>query len=744
MRDRSLVSVCLPVPVPTAFTYRAPGGDRTGIVPGRRVRVPFGKRTLDGWCVGFPDPEETPEAGVEIKEVVEVLDDGPLLSPELLDLAHWIAETYACSWGEALSACVPAGVRAGGADATVLHAALAVAPDEARAAAARFAEKQTKRARLLQILLEHPEGLALRDLVRSAQCTDSPARTLAKLGLVNITERRVLADPFAGAEPEPAAGVTLSDAQERAVAAIADAAGAGRHAAFLLHGVTSSGKTEVYLRAIRDVVARGRQALVLVPEISLTPQTVARFRGWFERVAVLHSALTDAERRRQWHEIREGRADVVIGPRSAVFAPVPQLGLVVLDEEHEGSFKQQSAPRYHAREVALERARRAGAVVLLGSATPALETWVRARRGELTLLELPARVGGGALPRVELVDMVTEALETKRRDLLSRRLVDVVRRALAKRRQAILFLNRRGFATSVYCSRCGGTLKCSRCSVALTYHRAHGTVLCHPCGEERRLPSHCPECGGPGLARLGAGTERLEDAVRAAFPGVRLARMDSDAMHDRDSYERVLGAFRRGEVDVLLGTQMIAKGLHFPNVTAVGVVSADASLLVPDFRAAERTFQLVAQVAGRAGRSSEPGVVVVQTVQPRHPALLRAVRHDYEGFAAAEVAERTRFRWPPATRLVRVVVAAKDDAAARARASEVADAVRAALPPGSHDVLGPARCPVERVRSRFRWHVVLRADDEPVLRAAVLRLRRFASRARGAELTLDVDPADLT
>jgi len=756
MQDRSLVSVCLPVPVPTAFTYGVPESMREGLVPGRRVRVPFGSRTMDGWCVGFPEPSDLPDEpprrpgakppkeAPETKMVEAVLDDGPLLGPAMLDLSHWIAETYACAWGEALSACVPAGVRSGASEATVLHAKLAVPEDEAREAMGKLAEKQIKRSRMLGILLEHPDGLAFRDLVRAAHSSDSPARTLARHGLITIEDRPVDADPFAGTEPEPPADVTLSEAQAVALAALLEVVDARRYEGFLLHGVTSSGKTEVYLRTIRAVVESGRQAIVLVPEISLTPQTVARFRGWFERVAVLHSGLTDAERRRQWHRIRAGQADVVIGPRSAVFAPVPELGLIVLDEEHEGSFKQQSAPRYHARDVAIERARRADAVVMLGTATPALETWWKTHQGQLRLLSLPARVGTGSLPKVEIIDMVREGLETKRRDLLSRRLVEVVRRTLRRKQQAILFLNRRGFSTSVYCSRCGGTLKCTRCSVSVTFHRSHGTVLCHPCGAERPMPRQCPDCGAPGLARLGAGTERLEDAVRACFPGVRFARMDSDSMHDRDSYERVLGAFRRGELDLLLGTQMIAKGLHFPRVTAVGVVSADASLLVPDFRAAERTFQLVAQVAGRAGRSDDPGVVVVQTIQPGHPALLHAAKHDFAAFAAQESAERAKFHWPPHTRLVRVVVSAPVYVAARNRANEVADALRGSLPPNCHDVLGPARCPIERVRGRFRWHVVLRAADEPVQRAAVLRLRRLGARVRGAQLTIDVDPADLT
>jgi len=596
---------------------------------------------------------------------------------------------------------------------------------------------------VLRVLLEHPDGLAVRDLVRAAQCGDSPVRTLAKAGLVELIDRRVDVDPFDGAAPEPPADVVLTPAQVHALARVSAALVAGRARTLLLFGVTGSGKTEVYLRSIKECVAAGRQAVVLVPEIALTPQTVARFRGWFDRVAVLHSALTDAERRRQWRAIRAGEADVVIGPRSAIFAPVPRLGLVVVDEEHEPSFKQQSSPRYHAREVAEERARRAGAVVLLGSATPSLESAHAAEIGAYEMLRLPARVGA-SLPKVEIVDLMEEERETKRPTLLSRRLVELMRRALAKGEQSILFLNRRGFATSLWCGRCGAGVACPRCSVSMTLHRARGTVLCHHCGRESPPPRQCPGCGAPAITRLGAGTERLEDVVRAVFPGVRMARMDSDAMHGRESYERVLSAFGKGEIDVLVGTQMIAKGLHFPRVTVVGVISADVGLALPDFRAAERTFQLVAQVAGRAGRAETAGRVVVQTHHPGHPALVFAAVHDFDGFAAAETAERRRHGWPPFSRLVRAVTTARDENAARARCDEIVRALADALPPGAAEVLGPAPCAVARVKDRFRWHCVVKAADLPVRHAAVLRLARFARRAGGTDTTIDVDPVDLS
>ncbi|MCG3133039.1 MAG: Primosomal protein N' [Planctomycetes bacterium] len=739
-------SVCLPVPVRTAFTYSVPEGLAAGLVPGRRVRVPFGPRTMAGWYVGPADPPEPADDGrrVEAKEIVALLDDGPLLPPELVGLARWIADVYACSWGEALSACVPGGVKSETAEATVNRARLAIPADEALQMAATMLEKHPKRARVLRVLAQHADGLAVRDLEKAALCGPSPVETLAKKGLLALEKSGLGLDPFDGAEPEPPAGVSLTAEQEHALGAVTAALDRGASAGFLLHGVTGSGKTEIYLRGIRRAVDAGRQAIVLVPEIALTPQTVARFRGWFPRVAVLHSALTDAERRRQWKEIRAGRADVVIGPRSAVFAPVPRLGLVVVDEEHEPSFKQQGTPRYHAVDVAAERTRRAGAVLLLGSATPSLESRHAADEGRLALLRLRSRAGAGTMPRVEIVDMVEEAHAVRRVTLLSRRLVQLMDQAFRGGKQALLLLNRRGFASAMFCGRCGGTLRCGRCSIAMTLHRSHGSVLCHHCGDERPVPSSCPECGGPGLTRLGTGTERLEETVRAVFPAVRLARMDSDSMHDRADYERVLGAFGRGELDVILGTQMIAKGLHFPGVTVVGVVSADLGLQVPDFRASERTYQLVAQVSGRAGRAEAPGRVVVQTLQPKHPALLRAAAHDDDGFARDELAERLKVGWPPFVKLVRAVVTARTDEAARARCAEVADGVREAIPPGGGSVLGPSPCAVRKVRDRCRWHAVVKAADSAVQHAATLRLARFAHRAGGTELTIDVDPVEMT
>ncbi|MBI4617324.1 MAG: primosomal protein N', partial [Planctomycetes bacterium] len=504
-----------------------------------------------------------------------------------------------------------------------------------------------------------------------------------------------------------------------------------------------SGKTEVYLRAIEPVVRRGQQAIVLVPEIALTPQTVRRFRARFERVAVLHSGLTESSRRNQWQRIARREADVVVGPRSAVFAPVSDLGLVVLDEEHEPSFKQNSTPRYHARDVAIMRAHFAGAAVVLGSATPSLESFANAKRGKFHMERLPSRVRERPLPPVEVVDMGQEFGNGNGTPLFSRTLVLHLGNALAAGEQAILFLNRRGHSSFLSCLRCGHVVGCPRCEVTLTWHAAFRRALCHYCGHEEPVGAACPACREGRLAYRGAGTERVESVVGKLFPDARLARMDSDTMGSRGAYEKVLGDFEARRIDILVGTQMIGKGLDFPGVTVVGVLSADTVLHFPDFRSAERTFQLVTQVAGRAGRGNRPGRVVVQTFSASHYAIECAARHDYASFCERDLAYRRELGYPPFGRLARVLCLGPDEAKVRERAREAALRLSGAHAKRSVAVLGPAPCPIARIDGKFRWHTLVKAPRPTDLAAALSALGDLSSSAGPVQVVVDVDPVEM-
>ncbi len=480
-----------------------------------------------------------------------------------------------------------------------------------------------------------------------------------------------------------------------------------RHATVLVHGVTGSGKTEVYIQAIQEVIRFGRQAIVLVPEISLTPQTVRRFRTRFDHVAVLHSHLSDSDRHWEWQRIAGGEVQVVVGARSAVFAPVPNLGLVVLDEEHENSFKQETAPRYHARDVALRRAAQENIPLVLGSATPSLESWHRAQCGQYRLVEMPRRVLNRPMPAVGTIDLRDEFRSRTTRGAIHRQLHQAIGESLRDGGQVILLLNRRGFSTHIQCPSCGEVVRCPECEIALTHHRTEEIALCHYCDYQIPAPAACPSCQFAGISYRGLGTQRLEAEVRARFPGVRCLRMDTDTMQSRGAHERALDSFRSGEVKILLGTQMIAKGLDFPNVTLVGVINADTALHLPDFRSAERTFHLVTQVAGRTGRGEKGGRVLVQTFNPEHPAIQAAVRHDYHAFANGELPIRQMFSYPPFSTMARFVVRGPGEKATEQYAQVLGQALVAALDAENAGarVLGPAAAPFAKLRGKYRFQI---------------------------------------
>ncbi len=727
-------------PVDLVFSYRIPAGLRARVVPGQRVRVPLGRGNAPsvGYCVRVdPTAEVDPS---RIKDVVDVLDDPPLIDRSMLELTRWIAGYYACTWGQALDAVVPAGVKK---QAGTRVWTCVTVPESTRSGIADGSLRlNPKQLEIVEVVDRSDVPLTIADVCKRAKCGTGPVDTLRKNGTIHTIKRRIGAPPADDPGPEDGRRPPpeLTAEQRSAMEALGPALRGGGFATFLLHGVTGSGKTEVYLGAIDEVVARGREAIVLVPEISLTPQTIRRFRRRFDRVAVLHSHLSEGERHRHWRSIANGEVQVVVGARSAVFAPTRKLGLIVIDEEHEGSFKQETVPRYHARDVAVKRAQLEGVPVLLGSATPALETWRNAQTGRYTRIALDERVGARPMPEVTLIDM---RYEKPAGVILSGPLRAAMTGALDDGGQVILLLNRRGFNTYAVCVNpaCRSVLKCRHCDVSLTYHQGRRKLVCHFCDAElERMPA-CPACRKL-LHYGGIGTERLEREVRAEFPDHTARRMDSDTMRGHGSHEQVLSAFKNGEVRILLGTQMIAKGLDFPDVTLVGVVDADTALHLPDFRAAERTFQIVTQVAGRTGRGDRPGRVLVQTYSPEVPSIAHARTHDYLGYVAGELAERQSHGLPPFGRLVRLIARGADPAAVKAYLEALHEALMQARP-SVVAITAVVPAPVEKIRNLYRFHLRMRCPSPRPLQDLLHAVPPRFPPPSGVELAVDVDPISM-
>ncbi|MBI3864842.1 MAG: primosomal protein N' [Planctomycetia bacterium] len=725
-------------PVDTAFDYLIPEHLRGQLQPGHRVLAPFGRgdRLCAGFCVGTSRPQRREG----LKSVYKLLDDRPLLSAHMLELTRWIADRYLCAWGQVLETVIPAGVknRAGTREVLMLELNPETGPAENRI------KLPPKQAAVLQVLSAAGEPLPAERVARAASCGPGPITALRRKRLIRaFSARSELEDAdVAAAAQDP--NLVLNADQQRALDRILGSLRQQQHATFLLYGVTGSGKTEVYIRAIQEVVGYGRQAIVLVPEISLTPQTIRRFRSRFPAVAVLHSHMSDAERHRHWQQISAGRVQVVVGARSAVFAPTPHLGLIVIDEEHETSFKQETAPRYHAREVARRRAEQENIPLILGSATPTLESWRRAQEGPDELLTLPRRVEGLPMPPVVIVDVRHDPLRRKGA-AIGRALLTAIRSALEAQGQVILFLNLRGYSPVLWCRSCGAAVKCPHCDVSLTWHKEREAVVCHSCDYHAAPPATCPSCGAADLQYLGVGTQRLEQEVRTRFPGAPCVRMDSDTMRKPGSHDKALESFRHGDVRILLGTQMISKGLDFPNVTLVGVIDADTVLHQPDLRSTERTFQLIAQVAGRTGRSRKGGRVLVQTSCPAEPAILKAAEHDYASFAHAELEHRRQMRAPPYEHLARVIVRGPDEKMALAETRRIAELLRSAIAADALPVrlIGPAPAPVARLKGRYRFHFQLSAAGiEPIQQLWHSVAGKFKI-APEVEFAVDMDPINL-
>ncbi len=739
-------AVVLSVPVNRSYIYEVPEALAARVVPGARVVVPLRRRSVVGIVTEVVGHRSS--VGIDIKPISAVPDDEPAISPPLLELGRWMSDYYGAPLGLALRAILPGplwSVARPAGPAPAAERVLVLTGNGMDSLLER--ERRFKRAPKRRIVYETVEALGgsapVSHLVQQLKLSSSALDGLVKQGLARIEHVPEIRDPFAGLSTPPPP--SLTEDQRRVVQGILDTA---LHQPALIHGVTGSGKTLVYLDVLRGVVASGKGAILLVPEIALTPQTVARVRGVFgDKVAVLHSGLSDGERADAWRSLRRGERLVAVGPRSAVFAPVQRLGAIVVDEEHEPSYKQGSAPRYHARDAAATRARLEGARLILGSATPSLETLQLASEGRVTTFALPDRVEARPLPPVEVVDLRSAPRIAPAESgpiPWSEALDSGVAGALDRGEQVILLLNRRGFATFVQCPACGNVPGCPQCAIALTVHQTPPAMRCHYCGHEERIPDTCIACGHETQRLRGLGTQQLEHFVGLRYPRARIARMDLDTTTSKWAHHHILERMGRGDVDILLGTQMIAKGLDFPNVTVVGVVDADTGLHFPDFRAGERTFQLVAQVAGRAGRGPRGGRVFVQTRAPGHHAIRAAAAHSVEQFAAAELPLRTPPHppYPPRTGLVRFVIATED----HARTAELAERVAAWLRRASTEhlddaltVLGPAPCPLMRLKGKWRWHVLGKSAEPRVLGRVVRAWRAKGHRA----VIVDRDPVSL-
>ncbi|MDF2924546.1 MAG: priA [Paenibacillaceae bacterium] len=629
------------------------------------------------------------------------------------------------------------------------------APDELRDLADKLPSSARRQRDVLLHMAENPAPVRLAELTLALNVGAGTVKSLADKGLLRLEETEVLRDPYARRNFPRTNPLPLTEEQRQVFAPIRDAVEAGRHEMFLLHGVTGSGKTEVYLQSIQLCLNRGKEAIVLVPEISLTPQMVERFKGRFgDDVAVLHSRLSHGERYDEWRKISTRQVKVVIGARSAIFAPFTRLSLIIIDEEHESSYKQEESPKYHAREVAAARARETGASVVLGSATPSLESWNEADRGRYRLLVMRERVEGRPLPPVRIVDMRAELYEGNR-SMFSRQLHQALSDRLVKQEQVVLLLNRRGYSTFVMCRSCGFTVSCPHCDISLTYHQSTGMMRCHYCGYAERQPAVCPDCGSEHIRYFGTGTQRVEEELAKLFPGIRVIRMDVDTTTEKGSHERLLTDFRQKKGDVLLGTQMVAKGLDFPDVTLVGVITADTMLNLPDFRSSERTFQLLTQVAGRAGRHQLPGEVFVQTYTPEHYSVVAAGQHDFHDFAGRELEHRRHGGYPPYCRLILITLThtqlpllIKTSESLVRRLKELAEQAGLAgfrfaaadAPSPGMDVLGPVASPIPRIKDRYRFQCMVKYRGDHGVSALVSKaVETFDDLCSKEKLTISVD-----
>src|SRR5436305_8661943 len=745
MTKPSYVRVIIDRAIRRELDYAVPEGLLNRVGVGSRVRVPFREKSALATVVAITEQSEA--KGIRLIEAV--VGEAPILSEQLLELGRWIGAYYCCPIETVMRSLLPQVIRRA---EIGWKKQLFVQPGRKidNEALEKLRKRAPRQAELLEAILRLEAPIRASQLLRQTSLDNQTLRALVKRGLVELREEAIVRDPHADEQFIATSNLILNQEQTHALKEIALALDSPEKARpILLHGVTGSGKTEIYLQAIRTALERGKSAIVLVPEISLTPQTVERFKSRFaemhEVVAVLHSHLSEGERHDEWHKIHSGHARIVIGARSAIFAPLKNLGLIVVDEEHETTYKQEEAPRYHARDVAIVRAKIEKCVAVLGSATPSLESYHNATIGKYRLVTLTQRIDEKQMPLMRIIDLRQERRKEKKAAILSEKLSQAIADRLDKREQTILFLNRRGFSTSLLCSNCGEARNCPNCSVALTFHRhpaVPGRPSCRFCGHTAAVPKKCPACGQDALIYHGFGTEKVESTVAQIFPKAVVRRMDADSMTRKEAYRETLRNFRTGKIDILVGTQMIAKGLHFPNVTLVGIINADLALHLPDFRAGERTFQLLTQVAGRAGRGETPGQVFVQSYTPFSPSIQFARHHDFAGYVEQELEFRERCDFPPFKHAVLITVHSAHQERGKFSAETLRRKLREALPE-EFMVAEAAPAPMEKLSGQYRFHILLRGN-------AIMRLSRLIRETldklpmpEDVAVAVDVDPYQL-
>jgi len=732
--------VILNLKVDLCLTYTVPEELISNLQVGHRVMVPLGSRRVNGFVTVFPAPPPRRPG----RSIIRILDPEPFFGDSLISLVRWISQYYFCSFSRAFKTALPSPIRNTRDPSPVLHVALNISDVEAAGEIEKLAGKAPRQADILKVLRGRTGTRLLAAVLKESGASRSSLTALEKKELVVVSREERYGSGRPGEEILPTEPLDLNDEQKVAFKEIVESIENEEFRVFLLHGITGSGKTEIYLQAVARVLARGEGAIIMVPEISLTPQTGERFRSRFgDQVVIIHSAQAAGERYSAWRRLADGRARIVLGPRSAVFAPVKNLGLIVVDEEHETSYKQSAIhPFYHGRDVAVMRGKLENCPVILGSATPSVESYNNQREGKYSLLTLTQRPDEAELPKVRIIDMRVEREKFRGGSSFSSVLLREMKLNLEAGRQTILFLNRRGFFTVLVCRECGYVARCPHCSVSLTYHKGDRRQVCHLCGYTAPPDRRCPLCKSKDLTFSGRGTQRIEEQIKKIFPQARVRRMDSDAVGARDSHRIILDEFKAGRIDILVGTQMIAKGLDFPNVTLVGVIMADTALSLADFRATEYTFQILSQVGGRAGRGELKGLVIIQTNSPRHPALLSAVRHDYSAFFDQEIGLRAELGYPPLNHFISLTVLSRNEDKSMRVCEHLARLLKPLMAP-EDEILGPAPPPINRIRGRYRWQLLLKTHGVVSTLRALSHVLPGLGKDRDVKIEVDVDPISM-